>query len=170
MLKNPQTPPGETILDDLPFYFARAVVDFRRFNDYTLRAVGLQPQAPGIASVLHALDEWDDCTVNSLIQRTHLPNGTLTGLLDSLEDDRCIQRVSNPADGRSWHIRLTAKGRKLCAKLHHRHLMVMELFRDALSDRETAQLKRLLTRVTARMRTYTSGEALPPNRTSARTR
>ena len=170
MISSPNTPSGGTILEDLPFYLARAVVNFRRFNDRTLRAVGLESQAPGIASVLHALDEQDDCTVNSLVERTHLPNGTLTGLLDNLERDRCIQRVPNPADRRSWRIRLTAKGRRLCVKLQQRHRMVMAMFHDALSDQETAELKRLLAQVTARMRTYTSEEDRPPARTPVRSR
>lgn len=93
------------------------MLGFRRFNDRTLRAVGLKPQPPGMASVLHALEEQDDCTVNSVVQRTHLANGTLTGLLDALERDGCLQRAANPDDGRSWRIQLTPAGRRLCAKL-----------------------------------------------------
>lgn len=170
MHSDPTTPSGGTMLEDLPFYLARAALNFRRFNDRTLRAVGLKSQAPGIASVLHALDEEDDCTVNSLVERTHLPNGTLTGLLDGLERDRCIERSPNPADGRSWNIRLTPKGRRLCAKLQQRHRMVMAVFSDTLSEQEIAELKRLLARVTARMRTFTSSENRPTARKPARVR
>lgn len=158
MLSDPEPPSGITILEDLPFYIARAAVAFRRFNERSVRAVGVEPQAPGIASILHALSEQDDCTVSSLVGRTGLPNGTLTGLLDTLEADRCIQRVPNPVDGRSWCIRLSAKGRRLCVKLEERHRVVMTMFRDTLSDRETVQLKRLLARVTDRMRRYVSEE------------
>jgi DNA-binding MarR family transcriptional regulator len=169
MRSTPKRPAGGTILDDLPFHLARAALNFRRFNDRTLSAIGLESQAPGIASVLHALHELDDCTVNSLVERTHLPNGTLTGLLDTLEGDRCIQRVPNPDDGRSWHIRLTAKGRQICAKLHQRHLLVMGLFRDVLTERETAELKRLLAQVTTCMRAYTASPDQSPSRSSSRT-
>ena len=159
MLSDPETTSSDTILEDLPFYLARAALNFRRFNDRTLRAIGLESQAPGIASVLHALDEQDHCTVKSLVGRTRLPNGTLTGLLDTLERDRCIRRVPNPDDGRSWRIRLSAKGRRVCAKLHQRHRLVMEVLREALSDEEAAELKRLLARVTARMCAYTSADS-----------
>ena len=155
MPAHPKSPSGGTILEDLPFYLARAALSFRQFNDRTLRASGLAAQAPGIASVLHALHEENNCTVNSLIERTHLPNGTLTGLLDGLVDDGCIERVANPEDGRSWRIRLTVKGRRLCAKLLDRHENVMELFSGALSQEEVAELKCLLAKITTCMRTYT---------------
>jgi DNA-binding MarR family transcriptional regulator len=155
MAPHPDTPSDGTLLEDLPFHLARAALDFRRFNDRTLRAVALDSQAPGIASVLHALDEQVCCTVKELIGRTHLPNGTLTGLLDTLERDRCVQRVPNPDDGRSWHVRLTPKGRRVCTRLRQRHRMVMQVLGETLSDDEAAVLKRLLARVTARMRAYT---------------
>ena len=149
------TPPASaTVLDDLPFHLARMALAFRRFSDRTLRAFGLPAQPPGIASVLHALDERDDCSVNSLVDRTHLPNGTLTGLLDRLERERCLRRTRNAEDGRSWRIRLTPKGRRLCARLGERHRLVTALFADTLSPEETAQLKRLLTRLTARLRAF----------------
>lgn len=158
MLSDPDSSLGDTILEDLPFYLARAGISFRRFNEQTLRAVGLKYQAPGMASVLHALEEQDNCTVSNLVERTHLPNGTLTGLLDALERDHCIERTRNPDDGRSRRIRLTHTGRRLCAKLQQRHRMVMDMFHEALSDREADELKGLLARVTACMRAYTSDE------------
>ncbi len=152
------TKPGsddcESVLDDLPFHLARAALVFRKFNDETLRAIGLHSQAPGMASVLHALHEQDECTIGILVSKTHLPNGTLTGILDRLERDRLIQRVQNAEDGRSWRIRLTKKGRGLCGDLRRRHRLVMRLFSDVLTARETAELKRMLTRVTGRMRDY----------------
>jgi DNA-binding MarR family transcriptional regulator len=154
MASVPRRASGETLLEDLPFHLARATLAFRRFNDRTLHATGLKPQTPGLASVLHALEENDDCTISRLVEQTQLPNGTLTGLLDTLAEDGLLERIANPDDGRSWRIRLTKSGRTLCAKLQQRHQLVMDLFRDALSEAETAELKRLLSRVTARMRAY----------------
>lgn len=162
MAAPPKSPLQAVDLDDLPFHLARAALAFRRYNDQTLLLVGLKPQAPGLATVLHVLEDLGDCRVNALVERTHLPNGTLTGLLDTLERDRCIKRIRNPDDGRSWHIGLTKKGHKLCGKLHQRHRLVMAGFRDALSGAETAELKRLLGRVTAHMRAHRTGGGTPP--------
>lgn len=154
MRPKPSTPSPSTVLEDLPFYLARASLNFRRFNDRTLRELGLPSLAPGAASVVHALAENKNCTVSSVAERTQLPNGTLSGLLDSLEVDGYLRRVENADDGRSWRLRLTARGRRLAAKLTRRHEVVMRHFSEVLSEQETAQLKDLLARLTARMRAY----------------
>jgi DNA-binding MarR family transcriptional regulator len=142
------------VLEDLPFCLARATLAFRRFNDLTLRAIGLASLAPGAASILHALHEERSCTVNRLVEKTHLPNGTLTGLLDELEEDGYLTRLSNPEDGRSWLVELTTQGLRLCKKLQRRHGLVMEVFRETLTDAEQAELVRLLGKVTQCMRAY----------------
>jgi len=157
----PPEPTTDTVLDDLPFHLVRTSLALRRFNDRTLKAVGLGAQPPGLASLLHAVDEMRECTVARLVERTHLPNGTLTGLLDTLERDGCIARVDNEDDGRSWRIRLTRKGETLCRKLRQRHQVVMELFREVLSEEESKELKRLLARLTTCMRVYPA-DARPP--------
>ena len=159
-----------SLLEDLPFRLAAATLGFRRFNDRTLRAVGLGPQAPGLATVLHATEELGEGTVRALVEATHLPNGTLTGLLDTLERGGLVRRVPNPADGRSRLVALTPHGRQLCAKLRRRHQMVMELFREALPGAEAAELARLLDQLTARMRRFAAEPVRPTRRTARASR
>jgi DNA-binding MarR family transcriptional regulator len=158
------------ILDDLPFCLARATLGFRKFNDETLRAVGLDRLAPGLASVLHAVEELKVCTVNRLVEKTHVPNGTLTGLLDTLQDEGYVQRVPNPKDGRSWLIRLTKKGARLCAKLHERHRAAMEILSGVLTKKEMAELARLLEKVTKCMHGFGATVTEPPANAIRRTR
>ena len=110
-----------------------------------------------MASVLHALAEGDNCPVSSLVKKTQLPNGTLTGLLDALEEDGRIERTDNPRDGRSWIIRLTPAGRAFCARLEERHKVVMSVFQDALTEEEAAELRRLLEKTTSTMRVHVGG-------------
>ncbi|HVU18145.1 MAG TPA: MarR family transcriptional regulator [Candidatus Didemnitutus sp.] len=156
-MPDPRSPAtGSSVLEDLPFCLARASIGFRRLCDQTLRAVGLPPLAPGAASILHALEEENDCTVNRLVERTHLPNGTLTGLLDELAKAGYLERHPNPNDGRSWLIGLTARGHQFCHKLKLRHGVVMEVFAEVLSAPEQAELGRLLTKLTEQMRGYRS--------------
>lgn len=152
MPRSTPKPVEHSLLEDVPFLLARAALNFRKFNEHTLREVGVADLAPGFASVLHALDELGDCTVSMLVEQTHLPNGTLTGVLDTLEGDRYIERRRNPEDGRSWLIKLTASGRRLCAKLHTRHRAVMEVFRAAFTKSELAALSRLLVKASNCMR------------------
>jgi DNA-binding MarR family transcriptional regulator len=157
------TPPRAaqaSALDDLPFHLARTALAFRRFSDQTLRMVGLGDLPAGVASVLHALDEQGACPVNGLIESTHLPNGTLTGLLDNLERDGLVTRTRNPDDGRSWLVSLTKEGNALCTKLHVRHRNVMRHLRNVLTPAETEQLKSLLQKISVSLREYSppSGE------------
>src|SRR5262245_47604943 len=143
-----------SVLEDLPFCLARATLGFRRFNDQTLCSIGLPSLVPGEASILHALEEEQRCTVNRLVERTHLPNGTLTGLLDDLEKAGYLARFANPEDGRSWLVGLTSQGVRLCKKLQKRHDRVMAVFGEAFTDAEQAELVRLLTKATQCMREY----------------
>lgn len=143
-------------VNELPLCLAKTVLNFRRFGEQTLRAVGLEDLAPGYASVLHAAETLGDCTVNTLVEQTNLPNGTLTGLLDGLERDGYLRRAPNPTDGRSWLIQLTPKGRRLCRKLRARHDMVADIFSEVYTEAEAAQMIRLLGKITNRMRAYLS--------------
>jgi DNA-binding MarR family transcriptional regulator len=152
---------ARAMLDDLPFCVNRAAFSFRRFSDSTLRAVGLAPQPPGLAVVLHTLHAWGACTVQRLVEATHLANGTLTGLLDALERDGHVRRMAHATDGRSWVVKITAKGRRLCARLERRHEIVMALFRQTLTRDESAELARLLGKLTTAMRTYAAGQDQP---------
>jgi len=147
-------PPSGSVLEDLPFCLARAALAFRRFNDLTLREIGLEFLAPGAASIIHALQEERTCTVNRLVEKTHLPNGTLTGLLDELEEEGYLARFSNPEDVRSWLVGLTPQGLRLSRRLQKRHNLVMEAFGETLTDAEQAELVRLLGKVTQCMRAY----------------
>jgi DNA-binding MarR family transcriptional regulator len=138
-----------SVLEDLPFYLARLQASFRRLRDRTLREEGLPPQPTGMGSVLYSLLEQDDCLVKHLIDRTHLPNGTVTYILDCLEKQGLVERTTDARDGRARRIRLTGKGRSVHAKLLRRHERVMAVFRSALSPEEMETLKQLLARVTA---------------------
>jgi DNA-binding MarR family transcriptional regulator len=118
--------------------------------------VGLRTQPLGAGTVLHALFEQNDCTVKDLVKRTQIPNGTLTGILDRLENDGLVRRAENTDDGRSWRIRLTANGQRMRKQLMRRHEISMRLFDSVFSPREAARLKRDLTRLTIYMRCYVS--------------
>jgi DNA-binding MarR family transcriptional regulator len=149
-------PSGKTILNDLPFCLARAAIGFYRLNECLLRQVGLRAQPLGAGTVLHALFEQNDCTVKELAKRTQIPNGTLTGILDRLENDGLVRRAENADDGRSWRIGLTIKGQGMRKQLIRRHEITLLLFNAVFSSREAARLKRDLVRLTTYMRCYVS--------------
>lgn len=143
-------------MDDLPFSLVRAAIGFHRLNECVLRQMGLRAQPLGAGTVLHALFEQNDCTVKDLANRTQIPNGTLTGILDRLERDGLVRRAENADDGRSWRVRLTANGQGMRKKLMRRHEIILQFFDAIFSPLEAARLKRDLTRLTVAMRYYVS--------------
>jgi DNA-binding MarR family transcriptional regulator len=149
-------PIAEKTLEDLPFYLVRTAIAFRRLNDRTLRAAGMKSQPLGAGSVLQVLIEEKSCTVKNLVERTQIPNGTLTGVLNGLERNGFIRRVENTDDGRSWLIELAPKGKAMRQKMQKRHRRAMKLFDDTLSADETMQLKRLLQRLISSMNQQSS--------------
>lgn len=150
-----QNEPPVTLLEDVPFHLARLGIAFTRLGTQTLREEGLGPQAPGTGSVLHALFEMDDIPAKELVERTHLPKGTLSGILDRLEAADWIVRYPNPNDGRGCCVRLTKKGRALEPRMRRRHARIMLTLQEALGERDYHALTRLLDKATRAMREAT---------------
>jgi DNA-binding MarR family transcriptional regulator len=135
-------------LDELPVFISRLHHAFPSFLDSLGRGSPLAGKLrPGMGSVLLALLEADDCNVKVLVERLHLRNGTLTGLLDRLEESGLIIRTACPDDGRAFRVRLTARGRALGPTMLECHRHGTAGLEAGLNRKEIAELKRLLARV-----------------------
>ncbi|MFA7438264.1 MAG: MarR family transcriptional regulator [Castellaniella sp.] len=55
--------------------------------------------------------------MSELSRRMMVTNGNITGIADQLEKDGLVERIKDPADRRSFIIRLTPTGRR-----HHRRM------------------------------------------------
>jgi DNA-binding MarR family transcriptional regulator len=77
-------------------------------------------------------------------ERLLVTRGTVTGLLDSLERLELIRRVPNPDDRRSLRIELTSKAKPLLKKVWAEHFPSEVELTKGLSQREQAELVRLL--------------------------
>jgi DNA-binding MarR family transcriptional regulator len=77
--------------------------------------------------------------------------GTVTGLLDSLETRGLIARGPHPQDRRMLHVTLTARGRRLLARLLPQHFPAEADLVSVLSDREKETLIRLLGKLQAHL-------------------
>jgi DNA-binding MarR family transcriptional regulator len=51
---------------------------------------------------------------------------TMTGIIDQLEAKGLVERTDHPADRRSLHVRLTAKGRRVYGEAHDAFLLHLE--------------------------------------------
>jgi DNA-binding MarR family transcriptional regulator len=77
-------------------------------------------------------------TMSELAAELHVRLSTVTGVIDQLEGKGLVERVDNPQDRRSLHVRLTPNGRNLYRAAHEAFLSHIEPllnFRQA-ADRE----------------------------------
>ncbi len=139
--------------NDLPFYLAGLYHGFRGLIERLRMDSGLHHGAvrPGMGSIFFALCEEDDVIIKRLVERLKIPNATLTGLLDKMEESGLIERHPCPDDGRALRVRLTAFGRSLESGMKQRHERAMEILQSGLAEAEVRELKRLLHRVLANL-------------------
>ena len=103
---------------------------------------------PAGFNVLMILDGSDvPLCPNEIGERRLVTRGTVTGVLDSLEQRGLVARRPHPADRRSLLIELTAKGRRLLHDLLPDHREAERRALGGLSDREVATLAKLLAKV-----------------------
>ena len=86
--------------------------------DHSLRSVSRQMHGKlGMTGpqrlVLRIVGKFPDLMPSELAELLHLHRGTLTGLVDRLCAQQLLSRRANEKDGRSFLIRLTARGRLL---------------------------------------------------------
>jgi len=72
---------------------------------------------PGQFPVLMCLWKQDGLTQRELYQRVHIEQATMSNTLGRMERDGLIRRKPDPEDRRASRVLLTAKGRKLEAKI-----------------------------------------------------
>jgi DNA-binding MarR family transcriptional regulator len=91
-------------------------------------------------------------TFKQLGEKTIITKGTLTGVINRLEDKGLVQRMASKTDGRSQIVRLTAAGATLFKRAYPEHLeFIYRIFNDySPEDIETLEsaLRRLREAVT----------------------
>jgi DNA-binding MarR family transcriptional regulator len=85
--------------------------------------------------------------MNELSRLLMVTGGNVTGIVDQLEKEGLVERVSEPEDRRAWLIRLTSSGDKTFAEMARAHEhWVVELL-AGLSGRERDELLKLLAKL-----------------------
>lgn len=80
-------------------------------------------------------------------EKTLITKGTLTGVINRLEDKGLIQRVASKTDGRSQVIRLTDAGNELFERSFPEHLQFINRLFDDYSPTDIADLETRLVRL-----------------------
>ncbi len=92
------------------------------------------------ANVIFTLGNTDGMTCKDIGDWTHITKGTLTGVVDRLENKGLVERWAVEGDGRKTIIALTRQGDRVFKKEFPRHLSYLKERFDQLgaSDRELA--------------------------------
>ena len=122
-----------------------AYLAFARVDSRHIRAMRLTPSQ---FDVIATLGDTDGMTCSELSDATLVTKGTLTGVLDRLENKDLIRRTHVADDRRCTKIRLTSKGETLFRKTFAAHAAFLRpYFERALTQKEADQAKLLLTRI-----------------------
>lgn len=102
-----------------------------------IRTMGLTPAQ---FDILATLGNTEGMNFKELGEKTLITKGTLTGVVDRLEEKKLVSRAASPTDGRSQIVRLTARGEALFARTFPAHLNHM---RPAFENFSASELKRV---------------------------
>jgi DNA-binding MarR family transcriptional regulator len=97
--------------DNVGFLLARASQRFNELLVERFAARGFEEVRGSYGSVLVPLFERDGMRLSQLAAASRLSKQAMTGLVQRCEADGLVERERDPADGRAFAIRLTARGR-----------------------------------------------------------
>lgn len=122
-----------------------AYLAFARQDNRHIRAMRLTPSQ---FDVIATLGDTDGMTCSDLSAATLVTKGTLTGVLDRLEQKGFIRRGDVARDRRCTKVRLTEKGKILFEKTFAAHAAFLRpYFERALTQKDADQARTLLLRI-----------------------
>ena len=99
------------------------------------------------ANVIFTLGNTDGMTCKDIGDWTHITKGTLTGVIDRLENKALVERWAVEGDGRKTIIALTRQGERMFKKEFPRHVSYLKERFDQLGARDRDQAVRLLQKI-----------------------
>ena len=114
---------------------------FSRLDTDGLRQYKLtQPQA----DVIFTLGNTVGLTFKEIGELTLITKGTLTGVIDRLEQKTLVKRVQGNEDRRCTRVILTKKGDRLFRDIFPKHIAYLKTHFDQLSNNEILTIQRAL--------------------------
>ncbi len=123
---------------------ARCYQAFESYSGQHIRTLDLTPCQ---FDILATLGNTPGMSFRELGEKTLITKGTLTGVVDRLEEKKIVRRTASPTDGRSQIVKLTGKGEKLFAAVFPEHLEHLERAFGVLSTDELRQAEAVLHRL-----------------------
>ncbi len=143
-------------------FFSQTMMIFHRVPIVMERyftSLGLSKGRFQVMIQLHGIDDEAGISIRELIDSYQVSSPTMTGIIDTLEGEGLLERISCPHDRRKVHVRITESGRSFMDEflpIHHEHI---QRFSDQLSIEERESLLGLLKKL---HQGITNGLADPP--------
>jgi DNA-binding MarR family transcriptional regulator len=125
---------------------AGAYQAFSLYDAEGLRTSG-SDLTPSQARVIFTLGDSDGMTCKEIGDITLITKGTLTGVVDRLEEKGLVQRWSVEGDGRKTIVALTRKGERVYKKEFPRHIGFLKEKFDGLNASDRKQAVQLLQKI-----------------------
>ena len=102
---------------------------------------------PSQARVIFTIGDTDGMTCKDVGDITLITKGTLTGVIDRLEEKGLVERWSVEGDGRKTIVALTRRGQRVYEKEFPRHVEFLKEKFSRLGPRDRAQAIQLLQKI-----------------------
>ena len=102
---------------------------------------------PSQARVIFTLGDTDGMTCKDIGDITLITKGTLTGVVDRLEQKDLVERWSVEGDGRKTIVALTRSGKRVYQREFPRHIEFLKQKFDGLNARDRKQAIELLQKI-----------------------
>lgn len=106
--------------------------------------------SPAQIHTLEIIGESQGLKMKEIADRMGVTTGTVTVMIDRLEDKGLVERQRHESDRRSYRIVLTEKGERYHDDHHSKHLRLTEELASALEDTELEQFSLLLGKIIER--------------------
>jgi MarR family transcriptional regulator, 2-MHQ and catechol-resistance regulon repressor len=102
---------------------------------------------PAQFDIIATLGNTRGMTCKELGEKTLITKGTMTGVLDRLEQKGLLVRKPSAEDGRSWITQLTGKGQALFEEIFPAHLEHLDPLFSSISNAELNTMRNQLRRL-----------------------
>lgn len=122
----------------------RAYQAFEAYDARHMRQYGITvPQA----DVIFTLGNTEGMVFKEIGKHTLITKGTLTGVVNRLEEKGLVKRSTCPEDHRRMYVLLTTRGEKLFRDVFPKHISYMKQRFDQLSKKDMKQAEELLKKI-----------------------
>ncbi|NSL86746.1 MarR family transcriptional regulator [Chitinophaga sp. Mgbs1] len=123
------------------------VAEIRHFNRFYTGVIGLLDQhildsnfSLSEVRVLYEIAHTEKCTAGQLTSAMEIDGGYLSRILKKFETAGLISRHRSPADGRTFYLQLSAKGKKLMSSLDEKSSGEIDRIISPLTEKQQQQV------------------------------